>query len=225
MAMLFLLAGGALLHANPGAAVEPNPDYWYTETIEVDTTHLPPGVEIHTSDPSHQPRGYMVVTNANTSPVYVMSLGYKDVLVMPTPDPGWKSRVAGAQEAASYLVTPNRPAHFNIEALTDLDHALKDSNVLSIAPPPDGQPVPEAQSSELLLVYSDQVIVVPFTLCYVLNAQFDNSMAPPTTPIKTIQAASPASLLQAREVILLISGLAVALLLVWLVRRGLRRRG
>jgi hypothetical protein len=182
-------------------------------------------VEIHTSDPSRQPRSYMVVTNANASPVYVMSLGYKDMLVMPTPDPGWKSRVAGAQEAASYLVAPNRPAQLNIEALTDLDHELKDSNVLSIAPPPDGQPVPEAQSSELLLVYGDQVIEVPFTLSYMLNAQFDNGMAPPTTPIKTVQAADPVRLLQARDVILLISGLAAALLLAWLVRRGLRSKG
>jgi hypothetical protein len=223
--MLLLVAGGALLHASPAAALEPKPDYWYTETIEVDTTHLPPGVEIHTSDPSRQPRSYLVVTNANASPVYVMSLGYKDVLVMTTPDPGWKSRVAGAQEAASYLVAPNRPAHLNIEALTDLDHELKDSNVLSIAPPPDGQTIPEAQSSELLLVYNDQVIEVPFTLSYMLNAQFDNGMSPLTTPIKTVQATDPVRLLQASEVMLLISGLAAALFLAWLVQRGLRIKG
>ncbi len=138
------------------------------------TVKLPAGVEILASSPTMQTRGYLVLKNQTETLLYVMSLGYKDVLVMAIPDPVWKARLSGAHEAASYLAALDQPAYLTIEALTDLDHNLVDRNVLSKASPPEDVSVPAAQASELLLVYGGQVIEVPFTITYLLNTHFGN---------------------------------------------------
>jgi hypothetical protein len=184
--------GGA--HINPGYAFEPPKNYWYIETLKVEAAALPAGIEIVPSDPATEPRGYLTLTNSNQQLVYVMSLGYKDVLVMATPDAKWQRRVNGAQEAASYLAAPNRPAHLSIESLVSLDQDLKDQNVLSSIPPPQDTPIPTPQSSELLLVYNGQVIEVPFTLTYSLNTGFTDGEQPTSVATPTGEAAQNGSL-------------------------------
>jgi hypothetical protein len=169
-------------------AVEPRMDYWYIETLKLDGVELPAGVVISASDPTMQPRANFVLENQNATPVYVMSLNYKDVLVMTTPDPNWKRRVDGAHEAASYLAAPGRTVTLDMVSLSDLDKRLVDRNVLSSDPPPENLPVPAAQSSELLLVYREQVIEVPFSLSYSLNTNFGNGAAAYAESSPTIQA-------------------------------------
>jgi hypothetical protein len=171
---MLLLVMGARLTVQRALAAEPRTDFWYIETLKLGEVELPAGVEIAAPDPFVEPRAYLLLKNQNATPVYVMSLSYKDVLVMTTPDPNWKGRVNGAHEAASYLVAPNHPVTLNMQALTDLDKNLEDRNVLSSDPPPEDAPIPATQSSELLLVYGEQVIEVPFTLSYSLNTDFDN---------------------------------------------------
>jgi hypothetical protein len=206
-------------------------DYWYIETLYLGGVELPAGVEIIASDPLVEPRAYFILKNQNATRLYVMSLNYKDVLVMTTPDPNWKRRVNSAHEAASYLAAPDRPVTLNIEALTDLDKSLVDRNVLSSDPPPEDAPVPATQSSELLLVYREQVIEVPFTLSYSLNTQFESGKAGTEQPMN-VQSNGDAGATQApaelarREISLLI-GLAGATFLAvsgWLVWKGLSRR-
>ena len=166
---------GALpISVHTARAFEPVKDYWYIETLTVGEVDLPKGVEALTSNPSSEPRSPLILKNQTEILLYVMSLRYKDVLVMATPDPAWVARVNGAQEAASYLAAPNRMAFLSIEALTDLDPNLKDRNILSSDPPPEDVTIPAAQNSELLLVYGKQVIEVPFKLAYTLNTNFDN---------------------------------------------------
>jgi hypothetical protein len=155
-------------------AFEPTMDYWFIETLTVGDVELPAGVEILVSNPSYQPRGFLILNNKTETLLYVLSLGYKDVLVMATPDPNWKARVNGAHEVASYLVAPDKPAYLSMEALADLDPNLADQNVLTFDPPPIDVSIPAAQSSELLLVYGGQMIEVPFMLAYTLNTGFDN---------------------------------------------------
>ena len=169
--LAFLLLVGRTLFTARYAFAQ-SADYWYVESIKVGNIGLPDGIEIIASDPTSQPRGYLTLTNDNDQPVYVMSLGYKDVLVMPTPDANWKSRLNAAHEAASYLAAPNRPVHLSIEGLTSLDQDLADKNVLGVEPPPIDLPIPDTQSSELLLVYDGQVIEVPFTLSYTINPKY-----------------------------------------------------
>jgi len=68
-------------------AFEPTMDYWFIETLTVSDVELPAGVEILVSNPSYQPRGFLILNNKTETLLYVLSLGYKDVLVMATPDP------------------------------------------------------------------------------------------------------------------------------------------
>ena len=111
---MLLLVMGAKLTVHRAEAVEPKTDYWYIETLKPGDVELPAGVEIIASDPLVEPRAYFVLKNQNATPVYVMSLSYKDVLVMTTPDPNWKRRVNGAHEAASYLAAPDHPITLDI---------------------------------------------------------------------------------------------------------------
>jgi hypothetical protein len=115
---------------------------------------------------------------------------------MATPDPLWKSRVAGAQEVASYLVAADKPRYLNMEALVDLDHALVDRNVLTMDLPPENLSVPEPQTSELLLVYGEQVLLVPFSVSYALNTQFDNGSQAYQYFMASVQSTNDASATQ-----------------------------
>ncbi len=210
-------------------AVELRMDYWYIETLKLGGVELPAGVEIIPSDPSSQPRANFVLQNQTATPLYVMSLNYKDVLVMTTPDPHWKSRVNGAHEAASYLAAPGRPISLSMEALSDLDKRLVDRNVLSSYPPPENLPVPAVQSSELLLVYREQVIEVPFTLTYRLNSNIDGGVEGYGQPVMNAQATADANAIHpaaapaehaGREIFLLIglvgaTGLGISGWLIW----------
>lgn len=174
-------------------AFEPTMDYWFIETLTVSDVELPAGVEILVSNPSYQPRGFLILNNKTETLLYVLSLGYKDVLVMATPDPNWKARVNGAHEVASYLVAPDKPAYLSMEALADLDPNLADQNVLTFDPPPIDVSIPAAKSSELLLVYGGQMIEVPFMLAYTLNTGFDNGTAAYLNWMMNAQATDVAS--------------------------------
>jgi hypothetical protein len=203
----------------------------------VSDVDLPVGVVIRLSDQSSQPRASLVLENQTDTVLYVLSLNYKDVLLMQTPDPNWKSRVNMAHEVASYLVAPNRPANLDMEALADLDRTLVDRNVLTYASPPADLASPAVQTSELLLVYGEQVILVPFMLTYGLNANFDNGSGVELAWKASVQATENASTTATREAEASaahvarnnswVAGLvAVAVLLMagWLVWRGFLRR-
>lgn len=231
MTALLLLVGGVFV--DNGNAVEQKTDYWYVETIQIGDVVLPQGIEIVPSDPAIEPRGSITITNNKNQPVYVMSLGYKDVLVMSTPDANWERRVNGAHEAASYLAVPNRPAHLSIESLTSLDLDLNDQNVLSADPPPQNAPIPATQSSELLLVYNGQVIEVPFTISYSLNTshagspEFSNAATqtnqPPAhqaTPSQTVTATGG---LVASSWVVAVVAVSAIVLVGFLIWRLLRR--
>lgn len=218
-------------------ASEPIKDYWFIETLMAGAVRLPEGVEILPSNSSSQPRGSIVLKNQTETLLFVMSLRYKDVLVMATPDPGWKGWVNGAHEAASYLVTPDRPADLNIEALADLDPNLLDCNVLSSDPPPPDVSIPAAQSSELLLVYGEQVLEVPFMLSYTINTNFNNGLAAQLNWMPNVQAAdnasatatqpadtSAAQVLRNSIMVVGLVGLAGLLIAGWLVWRGFNRK-
>ncbi len=234
---VFLLLLGATQHnGHQASASEPKMDYWFIETLKAGGLELPAGVDILASDPSLQPRGFFVLENKTEIPLYVMSLSYKAVLVMTTPDPNWKSRVNGAHEAASFIAVPGRSAYLDMAALTDLDQNLVDRNVLSSAPPPDNQSIPAVQSSELLLVYADQVIEVPFTLTYSLNTHFDSGSLSSTQPGLNVQATGIAGSTstqqaealaerEARETFLVVGLVGITILAVsgWLVWRSLNR--
>jgi len=235
--MLLLLMGGALAGARLVNASEPRMDYWFIETLTIGEVELPGGVAIRVSAPTVQPRGYLTLENPTESLLYVLSLSYKNVLVMETPDPNWKARVNGAHEVASYLVAPNQPAYLSMDALTDLDRNLADRNVLTFDPPPASKAIPDAQSSELLLVYGEQVIEVPFTITYALNINFDNgSQAYPdgmaNTPstddasaTATQQAEAPATRVAWNNTLVIgLAGLAGLFVIGWLVWRGLALR-
>lgn len=160
----------------PVGAFELNLDYWFIETFTLGAVVLPDGVTITTSDPATTPRGYLLLENKTKTLLFVLSLEYKDMLVMTTPDPNWKNRINGAHEVASYLASPDHAVVLEMEALADLDHALKDQNVLQYELAEETAPVPASQSSELLLVYGAQVIEVPFTISYSPNTEFDNGI-------------------------------------------------
>jgi hypothetical protein len=233
--MLLLMIGAIQSGASSATGFTPAMDYWFIETLKVGDVELPAGVDIIASNPSMQTRGYMLLNNRTETLLYVMSLGYKDGLVMATPDPIWKARVSGAHEAASYLAALDRPAYLTIEALTDLDHNLVDRNVLSNDPPPEDVSVPAAQKSELLLVYGGQVIEVPFTLAYLPNTHFGNGLEADKNSMANIQAtenarvtatrqAQVSAVVRMRNDVLLVglAGTAVLLIAIWLVGSRLK---
>jgi hypothetical protein len=213
-------------------------DYWFNEILTVSDVELPAGVVIRSSDPAVQPRAILILENQTDTMLYMLSLSYKDVLVMQTPDPNWKSRVSMAHEVASFQVVSNRPVYLGIEALTDLDHNLVDQNILTFDPPATDLAIPARQTSELLLVYGEQVILVPFTLTYALNIQFENGSEAYLYWMANVQATDNASAAATRQAEasttrgvrnnILVAGLigvAVLLLAGWLLwSRFLHRR-
>jgi hypothetical protein len=232
--LLFLVAMHSA--ASTARASEPKIDYWFIETLSVSDVDLPAGIEIFTSNPPSQPRGSLVVTNRTETLLFVMSLRYKDVLVMATPDPGFKAQLNAAHEVASYLVAPNRPAYLSIEALTDLDQNLADRNVLTFDPPPTDVSIPTAQSSELLLVYDGQVVEVPFKLTYTLNTRFNNGTGANLNGVMNTQATDDATAKATQKAetfasdvmrnnikVIGLVGVAVLFIAGWLVWRRLRR--
>jgi hypothetical protein len=230
--VLLLVLGAARLSVHRAKATEPKMDYWFIETLMPAAVRLPAGVEIRASNPSSQLRADFVIENKTQTPLYVMSLGYKDVLVMTTPDPNWKARVNGAHEAASFIAVPGRQANLDMPALTDLDKNLVDRNVLSGDPPLENTPVPAAQSSELLLVYGEQVIEVPFMLTYSPNTHFGNGLPASTTlSVQAAETATPTQLVESaaeratREYFLAVGLIGVTILAVstWLVWLRLSR--
>ena len=232
LCILFLTVIGMLYKTGPVTASEPRKDYWFTETIKTGIIDLPTGVVVRASAPENKPRGYLSLENQTQTLLFVLSLGYKDVLVMTTPDPNWKNRVNGAHEVASYLVAPERPANLDMDALAELDRDLEDKNVLSFDPPPEDLATPAEQSSELLLVYDGQVILVPFTVSYAINSEFDNGTHAdhPLTAIKdegaaATQPSGTAPEAGARTQALFISFLGIAgmLMIGWMVWRGVFR--
>ncbi len=230
---LLLVIEGAQATSHPAQAYEPEMDYWFIETFTLDEADLPEGVTIAVSDPAESPRSHLVVRNQTDTPLYVMSLNYKDVLVMATPDPGWKDWVDLAHEAAAYLALPERPAALSMEALVDLDKSLVDQNVLTFELPPEGLAIPSAQRSELLIVYQGQVIEVPFTITYSLNTAFNNGSEAYRSWMENVQVAENANssatlaaeYVKAREarndvIIVGLAGLAL-LLVIWAAWRRL----
>jgi hypothetical protein len=173
LGIFLTVMGGMLFGARLVRASEPGMDDGYIETITVDNVELPEGVSIHACPPDIETQGCLTLENSTETILYIMSLNYKDILVMQTPDPNWKSRVGMAHEAASYFVSSNRPLYLTMDALSDLDSNLVDQKALTFKPPPDNATIPNVQSSELLLVYDGQVIEVPFTVSYELTEDFE----------------------------------------------------
>jgi hypothetical protein len=212
-------------------------DDWYIETITLDNVELPEGISIHPCSPDDETQGCLYLENKNETILYIMSLNYKDILVMLTPDPNWKSRVNMAHEAASYLVSSSRPLYLNMDALTDLDSNLVDKNVLTFDPPSENVPIPNAQSSELLLVYDGQVIEVPFKVSYALNKDFghsaeayqastENAPAKQITSVAATPQAVASEALGERSTVIVIGlvGMAALFAAGWLVWRMVGRR-
>jgi hypothetical protein len=232
-----VLTVGMLFSAHLVRACIPGMDDGYIVTITVDNVELPEGILIHPCPADIGTQGCLKLENSTETILYIMSLNYKDILVMQTPDPNWKSRVGMAHEAASYLVSSNRPLYLNMDALSDLDSNLVDQKVLIINPPPGNATIPNAQNSELLLVYDGQVIEVPFTVSYALNEDFDNGSEAFTTSTKNVlvteiasatatqpAVASEAQLGRSSEILIGLVGAVALFTTGWLVWRRMGRR-
>ena len=229
--------GGMLFGARLVGASEPGMDDRYIETITVDNVELPEGISIQPCPPDVEAQGCLKLENSTETILYIMSLNYKDILVMQTPDPNWKSRVGMAHEVASYLVSSSRPLYLNMDALSDLDSNLVDQKELTINPPPDNATIPNVQTSELLLVYDGQVIEVPFTVSYALNEDFENGSEAFTTSTENVlvtetasatatqqTVASKAQLERSTEILIGLVGVAALFTTGWLVWRRVGRR-
>jgi hypothetical protein len=133
-------------------------------------------------------------------------------------------------------VAPDHPATLDKEALTDLDRNLVDQNVHAFASPPTDVTIPNVQISELLLVYGERVILVPFVLAYSLNTNFDHGSEADLDWSINVQATDNASATATREAAvsaarevgnnLVVAGLVAIVVLLtagWLVWRGYLR--
>ena len=179
--------------ARPAWACEPHPDLWFAEVISLDLAGLPPAFQLyknqfgavdglpagiwlfsHTAD--ERVRSAIYIINRTPDPLYILSLQHRERLVMETPDPNYAARINMAHEAASYLLRPDlgETLALDLKALRDLDNSLVNQNTSSYNPPPANTPLPEPQYSELLLVWGEQVVVVPFTITYQINANYNN---------------------------------------------------
>lgn len=228
-----LLLFPAFSGAQPVSAVEPSFDYWFVETITLGEVDLPKGIAMYAVNPDSEPRANLVLENRTETPLYVLSLSYQDVLVMETPDPNWKDRIRLAHEVASYLVSPTRPVYLDVESLVDLDPNLVDQNVLRYAPPPADLAVLAPQSSYLLLVYTEQVLIAPFLISYEINANYDNAsrsyqflaestQATESAKATATQQAEIVAAQSARNITLFIGvgAAAVLFLIIWILWRG-----
>jgi hypothetical protein len=232
-----LLAGAAV---RPTKAYEPEADFWYVETVTLDTSGLPAefhvytginsspeqfseGVWLSTNSPDVSPRAMIYLINRSKTPVYVMSLEHRDRLVMETPDANFEARVKMAHEAASYLVRPGSGEIFtlNWEALRDLDASLTELNPPTFETPPADLTAPAPQHSELLLVYGEQVVLIPFTISYSVNPNFkiDEYVGPAGVPDPTTVPESKGVLNTGQKAVLVSAGVVLAAMIVWLVYR------
>ncbi len=189
---------GMLLTARGGAAqtqTQTPAQAWFSETITLGEVNLPAGLQVSASA-SPDGRAYLSISNQTSTALFILSLTYKDTLVMVTPDPLWKERVGMAHEVASFLVKAQAARLLAVDALADLDPALKDNNVVSSSPPPAGTAIPAAQASELLLVYAGQVYEVPFTVTYRLNPRLENASPGLNQAQVSTQASPTAKMIQ-----------------------------
>lgn len=173
--------------ASTALACEPCPDTWYLETITLEATALPTAFVLSApteskerqqavwifTTPSAARHGAIYIANQTAIPVYVMSLIHRERLMVETPDAVLAARLRMAHEVAAYMASSQSVLSLGIQELIDLDPALEDRNVLSLNPPAPNGNAPGAQQSTLLLVYGEQVVLLPFTISYQLNQAFD----------------------------------------------------
>ena len=132
-----------------------------------------------------------------------------------------------AHEAASYLIRPGSGEVFELtwEALIDLDTSLSDPNPATTLPPPNDITPPMAQYSELLLVYGDQVVLVPFSIAYTVNPDVASVIGMPTTETEiTATPAGEGHTSAGMQIVLVAVGAGLAALIAWLVVRWGKRQ-
>jgi hypothetical protein len=244
IAWIFLVGGWLLsMPVQRVKAFEPVPDLWYVETVTLDEAGLPPnfhvysgesspeqlaeGVWLSTNNPNTSLQAMIYLINRSDEPVFVLSLEHRERLIMETPDEFYEARVRGAHEVASYLVRPGSGEMFalNWEALKDLDHGLKEVNPPTFEARPAGVTPPEEQHSELLMVYGEQVVLLPFTISYAINENFkiEEYLGPAGVAEPTMLAAADRELGDQGTIIVVLAGLGAAALIAWRVWRGQRR--
>jgi hypothetical protein len=238
--LCMLLAG---LGTPPAMAYAAAPDYWFVETVRLDSSELPSdfhvfngeanpeqvgeGIWLTTNNPAESSRAAIYLINHSNLPIYVMSLEYRDRLVMATPDENYEARVRVAHEAASYLVRPDSGEVFelNWEALMDLDASLTDLNQATAQPPPADITPPAALQSELLLVYGDQVVLLPFSIHYSVNQNFEGDEVSPTSAAEITAVPLDEGVPGAgAKVLLVTAGTGLSVLIGWLVWRWRKRQ-
>jgi hypothetical protein len=242
----WLLAFGyAAWHARQAVlAFEPDPNVWFVETVSFEPADLPPdfhiytgesspeqlaeGVWLSTNTPDTSLQAMITLINRSEEPVYILSLEYMDRLIMATPDEAFGARLRAAHEVASYLVRPNSGEVFALtwEAMVDLDDALKDVNLPVFEAPPAGLTPPEPQHSELLMVYGEQVILLPFTVSYAINENFsmEGSPGPAGVAEPTEAPAEPRGIAAIDPFVLLVIGIGSVILIAWAILQWRWRR-
>lgn len=232
------------LPVKPVIACEPTPDNWYVEMVTLDASGLAPdfhvyrydgsnpeqlseGVWLTTNDPSSSRRAIIYLINRSQEAVYVLSLVYRDRLIMETPDENYEARVRMAHEVASYLVRPDTGEVLALvwEAMMDLDHSLVEVNRPTFDHPPADIVPPDPQHSELLLVYGERVVVLPFTISYSVNQDFDIGdcfYGPAGVPEHTATPDRNDVFTDREKAVLILSGAGLAALIAWLVWRWRR---
>jgi len=236
---LFLCGLLAGLSAQPVMAYEPDPNFWYVETVTLDASGLPPdfhvytaesnagqlgeGVWLTTNNPASSLQATIYFINNSETPIYVLSLEYRDRLVMATPDESYAARVRTAHEVASYLIPPTLGLVDGLvwEELKDLDHSLIGLNPPSFNPLPAEVVPPPVQHSELLMVYGEQVVLLPFTISYTVNQNFkiEEYLGPAGVPDPTMVPESNDVLNTGQKAALVSSGVILVAAIAWLVWR------
>lgn len=221
-------------------ACEPFPDNWYVETVTLDTSNLPSDFHVYTSESSPEQlaegvwlstnnlntslRAMIYLINRSETPIYVLSLQYRDRLVMETPDENYAARLRMAHEVASYLVRPGSGEMFALEwaALMDLDHSLIDLNQATFDAPPADITPPPAQQSELLMVYGERVVLLPFTISYAVNQNFrSNDCSPGASgaPDPTLVPVDDRGFGTGMTTVLVLAGIGLIAVIAWLLWR------
>jgi hypothetical protein len=233
----------AALPAHPVVTYEPEAGYWYVEMVTLDESELPSefhiytgesspeqfgeGVWLTTNNPEANPRSTIYLINRLKEPIYVLSLEYRDRLVMATPDENYAARVRMAHEVASYLVRPDSGEVFelNWEALMDLDASLTDPNPPTFEPLSADATPPAAQHSELLLVVGEQVVLLPFTVSYAVNQNFkiNEHVGPAGIPEPTSALPGDHAPNAGQWIALALVGLGLAGAIAWLAWRWRKR--
>ncbi len=146
-------------------ACEPYPEYWYTESITFTASSLPEQVSIYTTNPDTTPRAAFWLYNKNEAPIFIMPKKDNDQMIVSA------DLLTSADEIAMVTVNvQNSPVTLEMDKLMELDSSLQDPNPVNMSrPSPDGLQIPEPQHSELILVYHNQVITIPFSVTYSIN--------------------------------------------------------